>query len=215
MPEFAAHFAVESGLMFWRIFRRIFWRIFRRRIFRRILRRIFPWILLGIAGGFTQKKSQTLQNKEPERFSPKNPQEIPAQILPGCGSLLFSGCTGLTRISTPGQILQNVGAVGGHHATMPMLRGMLVCQSFCLLSPQLIRCNRATPSSKAALISIWGSRALPITKKQRAKGKVTKIYHIFTLQIFGHNYSGTEKGSLRKGLFTGGISRIATTSQFF
>ena len=27
--------------------------------------------------------------------------QIPAQILPGCGSLLFSGCAGLTRISPP------------------------------------------------------------------------------------------------------------------
>ena len=30
-----------------------------------------------------------------------------------------------------------------------------------------------------------GLPALPITKKGRAKGKITKIHHIFTLQFFG------------------------------
>ena len=41
--------------------------------------------------------------------------------------------------------------------------------------------------SKAALIGVWGSPALPLTKKGRAKEKITKIHQIFTLQIFGHN----------------------------
>ena len=39
--------------------------------------------------------------------------------------------------------------------------------------------------SKAALIGVWGSPALPLTKKGRAKEKITKIHQIFTLQIFG------------------------------
>ena len=67
-----------------------------------ILRWIFPRILLGIAGRFSWKKvPNPVKQRTWKIFSQKSPQEIPAQILPGCGSLLFSGCAGLLGFRPP------------------------------------------------------------------------------------------------------------------
>ena len=49
---------------------------------------------------FLKKVPKPFKTKD-ERDFPKNAQGIPAQILPGCGSLLFSGCPGLTQIPPP------------------------------------------------------------------------------------------------------------------
>ena len=90
----------------------------------------------------------------------------------------------------PPQTLQILG-VAGRHATMPMLRGMLLCYSFFVYFP--INLQGATEQlqaavrSKAALIGVSGSPALPIIKKGKAKGQLTRIHHISTLQILGDN----------------------------
>ena len=72
---------------------------------------------------------------------------------------------------------------------MPMLRGMPVCSSFSVCSPINLQGAagqlQAAVRSKDALLGVWGSPVLPITKKGRAKGKIPQIHHIFTLQMFG------------------------------
>ena len=117
---------------------------------------------------------------------PRIMKKFPHKFSLLVGSLLFSGCAGLTRQSHP-QTLQIL-RVAGRRATMPMPRRILVCQSFSVyfliniqgVAEQL----QGGVRRKAALIDVWRSSALPITKTGRANRKPTKIHYIFTLQRF-------------------------------
>ena len=97
---------------------------------------------------------------------------------------------------------------------MPMLRSMKVCYSFSVYFP--INLQGATEQlqaavrSKAALIGVWGSPALPITKKGRTKQKIKKIHHIFTLQILGHNLKRFNNANTKCCFF---VVREASKSQ--
>ena len=154
-------------------------------IFLRIFQRIFPWILLGITGGLTLTTLPNLRDSHQE-ISKKFPHEFSVLV----GSLLFYRCAGLTRQSHPPKTLRILG-VAGRHATMPMLKAILVCLSFSVCFPINLQDAteqlQAAARSKAVLIGIWGSPALPITKKRSATEKITKIHHIFTLQVYGDN----------------------------
>ena len=149
----------------------------------------FPWILLEIAGGFFLKPAQTLYNKGIERCSPKNSWEIPTQFSLLVGSLLFSGCTGLTRQSEPPPSPPDFWSdwKACHHANAKRYAGLLIL--LCLLSHQLRRCSRATPSCYAQQGSTYWRLGFCLhfqsleKKEQRAKSQ--KIHHIFALLMFG------------------------------
>ena len=182
--KFSAKFF--SGF-FWRIFQRVFWRIFSADFLANFSADFSADFSVDVASNHQQIFRENLPKpckKGPERFSPINPQEFPYKFSLPVGSLLFSGCAGLTCNSWSGWEVC-------HHVNAKAYSGLLIL--LCLL-PINIQSTaeqlQAAVHSKAALIGIWSSPALPITKKGRANGNITKIRHICTLQIFGLRFQG-------------------------
>ena len=96
------------------------------RVFGGVSDRFFPWILLEIASGvFLENLPKPCKQRTCEIFSKKNPRNSRPD-----STCLWVHCCSLGARVRPGnctaQTLQ-IHGVAGTHATMPMLRGMLVC----------------------------------------------------------------------------------------